>query len=191
MTIHQKNNHGFMSISLIALVVLGITLVSTYLILAETTTAPATIPNQQQNPPPHTTSTTPTPPDIKGIQTPTAPVITQPLPETTPSPTKKGGDITEIQSQLKNQAWVLVVVTLEGNEFTTPEARDDAKRYAEVKRIQDTVLTTLTESDFKLSAQYTSVTSFAGKVSSSGMSKLLNNPLVTSISIDKLSAPTH
>ena len=120
-------------------------------------------------------------------------LITQ-QPTPTPSPTltpttPKTGDIEEIQTLLNKKTWVGVIVTLKGNEFTAPEFRDDVRRYAEVKKIQDAVLVTLTKDDFQISHQYQSITSFAGMVSKSGMEKLLNNSQVTSISIDKPERP--
>ena len=116
--------------------------------------------------------------------------IPSPLPSPTPAPTTpKAGDIEEIQTLLKKNVWVRVIVVLKGNEFTAPEFQDDVKKKTEVKKIQDAVLVTLTENDFQISHQYQFITSFAGMVSNSGMEKLLKNSQVVSISMDRLSAP--
>lgn len=104
----------------------------------------------------------------------------------------KTGNIEEIQTLLNNAEWVLVIVTLRGNEFTTPEFQDNVKKKSEVQKIQNAVLITLTKDDFQVSSQYQFIPSFAGKISKLGLEKLLRDPRVTSISIDRvnrLSAP--
>lgn len=104
----------------------------------------------------------------------------------------KTGNIEEIQTLLNNTEWVLVIVTLRGNEFTAPEFHDDVKKKSEVQKIQNAVLITLTKDDFQVSSQYQFIPSFAGKISKLGMEKLLKDSRVSSISIDRvdrLSAP--
>lgn len=159
----HMNQKGIANILLIVLVIAAIAGVGGYFILNK----------QALSPTPSPTST--------------------PKPSSTPTPlptTPEAGDTEEIQALLNKEQWVRVIVMLKGNEFTAPEFRqDDAKQEAEIKKIQDAVLITLTENDFQLSHQYQYVTSFAGVVSRSGMEKLLKNSQVTSISLDRLSAP--
>lgn len=153
--------------------------------------------------------TTPTPPILEQpTPTSTPPIIEQPTPSPVPSPTPtppileqptpspmpitpKMGDVEEIQALLNKEEWVLVIVMLKGNEFTDPNfIGDDAKKNAEAQRIQSAVLATLTTDDFQVYSRFQSITGFAGKISKSGMEKLLNDQRVISISLDKLSEPT-
>jgi len=133
--------------------------------------------------------------------TPTSPILEQPAPSPTPSPTPtptptptpvtlNTGDVEEIQTLLNKEAWVRVIVMLKGNEFTAPDfISDDTKKKSEVQKIQNAVLITLTKDDFQIGRQYEFIPSFAGAISKSGMEKLIRNPLVTSISLDRVSAP--
>lgn len=127
---------------------------------------------------------TTTPPIEKSL----TPVVT---PDTVPSPKpiiSVSGDITAIRTILATKSWTPVIVVLKGNEFTQPDFHDDAKKKIEARKIQDTVLSTLTENDFKVYNQFESITAFAGLISTSGLDTLLNNPLVVSIAPDGLSS---
>lgn len=134
---------------------------------------------------------TTTPPIEKSL----TPVIT---PDTVPSPTPNNpapkpvisvsGDITAIRTILATKSWTPVIVVLKGNEFTQPYFHDEAKKKIEARKIQDTVLSILTENDFKVYNQFESITAFAGLISTSGLDTLLNNPFVVSIAPDRLSS---
>ncbi|MDP1688848.1 MAG: hypothetical protein Q8L47_01815 [bacterium] len=105
----------------------------------------------------------------------------------TPMPivTDKRGDIAEIQALLSSQQFVRVIVEVKGNEFTVPKGNDDTKLQSEVKRLQNEVLSVLTVDDFQVTNQYSLITFFAGKISKSGLKKLLENPQVKVISMDR------
>lgn len=137
-------------------------------------------------------------PQITNTPTPISTPLSTPSTSLIPSPeptsnstaaTPKTGNIEEIQTLLNNTEWVLVIVGLRGNEFTLPEFHDDVKKKSEVQKIQNAVLITLTKDDFQVGSQYQFIPSFAGRISKLGMEKLLRDPRVTSISIDRLSAP--
>jgi len=113
-------------------------------------------------------------------------IVNQQMFLSAPTLTTSETDTEEIQILLNKEEWVSVIVTLKGNEFTTPEFRDDVRKKSEVQKIQNAVLATLTEDDFQISHQYQFSPSFAGMISKSGMEKLLKNSLVISISIDRI-----
>lgn len=112
-----------------------------------------------------------------------------PVPERTllpaPTPATKSGDTEEIRTLLDEQEWVQVIVTLEGNEFTDPNFQNDTKKKSEVRKIQNSALANLDENDFRLQRQFEITAQFSGEVSSSGMDKLLSEPVVKSITIDR------
>lgn len=117
----------------------------------------------------------------------------EPTPPLTPhvnnntEPTVKTGDIDEIQTLLTENAWVRIIVTLKGNEFTAPEFQDYDKKRAEIQKIQEAALATLTEEDFIVHRKFQLTAQFSGTVSETGMEKLLKSPHVVSIHLDTAS----
>ena len=171
------NQKGFANIILLVLMVVLVGAVG-YLTLVNKPLQPTSLPT-----PTLTSTSTPSP-------TPAPTITPTPRPSPTPVPTiSKTGDIEEIQTLLNKEAWVRVIVMLKGNEFTAPEFRDDVKKKSEVQKIQNAVLVTLTKNDFQVSSQFQFSLGFVGMTSKSGMEKLLKDPRVTSISIDRLGAP--
>jgi flagellar basal body-associated protein FliL len=131
---------------------------------------------------------TPTPsPTAISNQTPspTIPIITESNLIST-STTIVTGDIKEIYSLLEKEDWVKVLVGLNGNEFTAPNLKSDAKKLSEVKKIINATLSTLTQNDFRLPHLQVYSPIFSGEISKSGIDKLINNPQVKTISINRV-----
>jgi len=95
------------------------------------------------------------------------------------------GDIDEIEKTLK-EGEVNVIIWLKDNQFTSPEYQGnlDEKR-AEIKQIQDKVLSVLSKDEFKLKYRYKVTNGFAGAISKSGFDKLKNHPDVVQIFLDR------
>lgn len=137
------NRKGFANILILVIVIAAIVGGVGYVVLYKQipSPTPSPTPDPIENPTP-----TPTP-----SPSPTPTPTPKPSPAPIPLPTTpKTGDIEEIQALLNKEQWVRVIVMLKGNEFTAPEFQDDAKKKAEVKKIQDAVLVTLTEKDFQI-----------------------------------------
>lgn len=101
------------------------------------------------------------------------------------------GNIAEIRDALRKDSWVMIIVGLRGNEYTAVGAKDSAKSESEIKRLQTLVLSSLDSQDFQLTHQYQFFPSFAGRVSVSGLEKLLRNVEVSSLMLDKLVPAVH
>jgi hypothetical protein len=99
--------------------------------------------------------------------------------------TSQAGEIEEIRSLLKEKTWVPVIVILEGKDYTASESRDETPKETEIQKIQDIVLATLKDDDFRLGKRFRFLPAFAGEISATGLEKLLKNPQVKSIAIDK------
>ena len=97
----------------------------------------------------------------------------------------KGGDIEKVKLLTNQNDWVRVIVTLKGNKFTLPDFKDDVIKKEEVKKIQDDVLKTLSPVDLRLYHLFTYTPAFSGQISKIGFDKLLSNPSVISIDLDK------
>ena len=98
----------------------------------------------------------------------------------------KSGEIShpsEISSP-KEHDFTRVIVSLKGNEFTSPDFRDDDKKKEEVKKIQERVLATLTEKDVRDINMFNFIPAFACDISQSGRERLKKNKDVLSIEED-------
>ncbi len=87
--------------------------------------------------------------------------------------------------------WLSVIVGIQGNQYTTPEFQDDVVRKREIKKLQDAVAVTLGSGDVRGIGLYDYIPFFSGQISKSGLDKLLNNPSVTSISVDRPIPPAN
>lgn len=106
----------------------------------------------------------------------------------TQQPILTNTNIEDVQILLDKNAWVGVIVSMKGNEFTVPEFNsDDAKKNEESRKIQNAVLSTLTAADFRLATQFDFIVAFAGEISKTGMEKLLKDPRVLDISPNRTS----
>ena len=91
----------------------------------------------------------------------------------------------DIQATIDREGKARVIVMLKGNQWTAPTYRaDDSKRKKEVKKVQDAVLSGLTEEDFRLIHKYMYSPMFAGIISQSGFEKLSVDERVESILLD-------
>ena len=92
----------------------------------------------------------------------------------------------EILEALKTSDFVDVIVWLKDNEFTSPEYQDNLdKKRAEISKMQNDVLSRLSEDEFKLKQRYSVTNGFFGSVSEIGFGKLLADLNVEEIYLDK------
>ncbi|MEK6862302.1 MAG: S8 family serine peptidase, partial [Nanoarchaeota archaeon] len=96
------------------------------------------------------------------------------------------GDIEEINTALEENQYVNIIIWLKDNEFTSPEYQEDLDiKRNEIDKIQDKVLSRLSEEDFILKYRYEATNGFAGIISKSGFEKLLNDNNVKEIYLDR------
>jgi len=101
---------------------------------------------------------------------------------------------TSLIDKLENQSWISVIVVLH-DDFTSQiekrvnsnQGRDellsiDAKRFSE---IENEVLSTLDTSDARLKHRYVTINGFSGQISKNGLKKLMANPKVKNIYIER------
>ncbi|MFQ5772209.1 MAG: S8 family serine peptidase, partial [bacterium] len=87
----------------------------------------------------------------------------------------------EVRSALRNSGNIMVLVKLKENTLTKTSQEHDQ---LQIERLQDSVLSGLTEADFQLRYRYKSVPGFSGILFASGLAKLTNHPQVESIAVD-------
>lgn len=135
------------------------------------------------------------------IQRPVVPsIVPTPIPSSLPisSPSYSRNDysiITEetlkqIMDSLNKSSYARVIVSIKGNEFTASSFnKDDEKKKQEVSKLQDQVLNNLKSEDITNVSRSKYIPSFAAEITKSGLQKLLNDPQVESINLDKLGLP--
>ncbi len=96
-------------------------------------------------------------------------------------------EVQELQNAFEQSNEVDVIIWLKDNQFTSPEYQEDYDlKRAEIRKIQDRVLSTLDENEFHLKYRYIITNGFAGRLSRSGYRKLLQSPDVNSIYLDRV-----
>jgi len=94
-------------------------------------------------------------------------------------------ELSIVEQEFKNKEHVDIIIWLRDNKFTSPEYQDDLdKKREEIRNMQDSILSTLSEEEFQLKYRYVVTNGFAGIVSKEGFEKLKTNPLVESIFLD-------
>lgn len=96
--------------------------------------------------------------------------------------------------KLENQSWISVIVVLHDDVTSQTEKRAnsnqgrdellriDAKRFSE---IENEVLSTLDTSDARLKHRYATINGFSGQISKNGLKKLMANPKVKNIYVER------
>lgn len=95
-------------------------------------------------------------------------------------------DYNEIAHMFEDKSPVNAIIWLSDNRFTSPEYHGDMdKKRREIRKLQDAVLSRLSEEDFRLQHRYIATNGFAGSLSRSGFERLRNDLNVISIVPDR------
>ena len=95
-------------------------------------------------------------------------------------------DSAKIAELLQTTRQVGIIVWLKDNQFTAPTYQADLnKKRAEIRNIQDAVLSSLSPQDFTLTYRYTVTNGFAGTVTKPGFEKLHAHPQVAQMFLDR------
>ena len=98
-----------------------------------------------------------------------------------------GGDIEEIENAFLEKDSIDVLVWLKDNEYTRPEYQADLdKKRIEIRKIQDKVLSELSEDEFELIAKFEVTNGLAGSITKEGFEELKENKYVDSIYMDRV-----